>query len=62
MIPESYVAYTCNYVDEKTGTLKTKVLDATPFGDDAHTGENIAEKLRETVQFWNIEGGFTKIC
>jgi hypothetical protein len=55
-IPESYVAYTCNYIDPKNGSLKTKVLDAAPFGEESHTGENLEESLRDTVQSWNIEG------
>jgi len=31
-------------------------LDAAPFGEESHTGENLEESLRDTVQSWNIEG------
>ena len=55
-IPESYVTYTCNYVDSKTGQLKSQVLETAPFGDSAHTGECIEEKLKETLQAFKIEG------
>jgi hypothetical protein len=34
----------------------TRVLDSSPFGNEAHTGENIEDKLTETVKTWNIEG------
>jgi hypothetical protein len=42
-IPESYVAYTCNYIDAKNASIKTKVLDAATFGGESHTGENLEE-------------------
>ncbi len=50
------MAYTCNYIDAKNGSLKTKVLDAALFGEESHTGKNLEESLRDTVQSWNIEG------
>jgi hypothetical protein len=34
----------------------TRVLDSSPFGNKAYTGENIEDKLTETVKTWNIEG------
>jgi hypothetical protein len=55
-IPESFVAYTCSFVDPSSGKLMTRVLDSSPFGNEAHTGENIEDKLTETVKTWNIEG------
>lgn len=50
------MAYTCNYIDGSSGKLKTKILESAPFGCESHTGENIEDKLKETVESWHIAG------
>ena len=55
-IHNPFVTYTCNHFNEITGKFKTSVLETLPFGDLAHTGENIEMRLRETCEAWKISG------
>ena len=55
-VPKQYVTYTCNYIDKKTGELKLGVLETLPFGDLAHTGENIESKLLDVINYCKLKG------
>lgn len=50
---DNYSTITAHFIDSD-GASKTRVLETIPFGNDSHTGENIASKLKASFLKWNI--------
>ncbi len=50
-VTHGFVTSIAHYLDGETMTLEAKVLD-TKIIDEAHTGENLAAEMEETVTDW----------